>query len=68
MDLILNEKLNIEDTLPVQFAHRDVEKNWSLSLVNDYNKCYMKLLFEFLLLFIIIPLNYGYTVIKLYSI
>ena len=42
MDLILNEKLNIEDTLPVQFAHRDVEKNWSLSLVNDYNKCYFE--------------------------
>jgi hypothetical protein len=42
MDLILNEKLNIENTLPVQFAHKDVEKNWSLSLVNDYNKCYFE--------------------------
>lgn len=42
MDLILNERLSVENSLPVQFAHKDIEKNWSLSLVNDYNKCYFE--------------------------
>jgi len=40
LDLIINQQLDVLNTLPVQFAHADVEKNWPLSLVSAYNKCY----------------------------
>lgn len=42
LDLIINKQLDVSDNLPVQFAHVDVEKNWPLSLVNDYMKCYFE--------------------------
>ena len=42
LDLILNQKLNIDNDIPIQFAHIDIEKNWNLSFVNDYNKCYFE--------------------------